>query len=408
MNRWLAALRPDRGGPNAVGPLSGRGWAATVIALHLFTALVLVLAFLTAVLGGGHLPAATAVAVLAAGYVLVGARAVRVCADGHAITYLLLLVVALGVVSYDDPSMLYLLTLAYPQVWFLTEAPRPGLLWTGLLGITSTVALVAGIVARGGSPLSAIADSAVGLVFSVVMGLWIGWVLAQSRQRVVLIDELERARAALGRAHHEQGVMTERERLAREVHDTIAQGYTSIVVLAQTAQAELAVGSARVPERLDLIAEVARDNLRETRAIVAAFSPVALDGSTLIEALNRLGARFARETGLAVDVEAADVTRASWTLSRDQEVVLLRTAQEGLSNSRRHADARRVWVTLTHEGPEVVLRVHDDGAGFEPTVAAGYGLIGLEGRIQQAGGALDVSSAPGRGTVLAARLPAAP
>lgn len=171
-----------------------------MIALHLFTALVLVLAFLTAVLGGGHLPAATAVAVLAAGYVLVGARAVRVCADGHAITYLLLLVVALGVVSYDDPSMLYLLTLAYPQVWFLTEAPRPGLLWTGLLGITSTVALVAGIVARGGSPLSAIADSAVGLVFSVVMGLWIGWVLAQSRQRVVLIDELERARAALGRA----------------------------------------------------------------------------------------------------------------------------------------------------------------------------------------------------------------
>lgn len=407
MNRLLAALAPDRGGPDNAEPLSGRGWAATVITLHVFTALILVLAFLTAVLDGGHAPAATAVAVLAAGYLLVGARAVRVCADGPAITYLLLLVVVLGVVSYNDPAMLFLLTLAYPQVWFLTEAPRPGLLWTALLGITSTVCLIAGLAVRGGSPLSAIAASAVGLVFSVAMGLWVGWVLAQSRQRAVLIDELEQTRAELGRAHHEQGVVAERERLAREVHDTIAQGYTSIVVLAQTAQAELAAGSARVPERLELIAEVARDNLRETRAIVAAFSPVALDGSTLVEALNRLGARFARETGLTVDVEVADVAVASWTLSRDHEVVLLRTAQEGLSNARRHADATRVGLTLTREGRDVVLRVHDDGAGFGPTVAAGYGLTGLDGRVQQAGGALDVSSAPGRGTVLAARLPAA-
>ena len=129
------------------------------------------------------------------------------------------------------------------------------------------------------------------------------------RQRAALIRELESTRAELAELHHAAGqVRAERERLAREVHDTLAQGYTSIVVLAQTAAAPAARRPVAAAERVAVIEEVARENLAEARAMVAAFAPVALDSATLVEALRRLSERFGRETGLAtrVDVSALD------------------------------------------------------------------------------------------------------
>ncbi len=405
VSRLWEAVRPQRGGEHCTAPLPGAAWRHTVVGLHVFSALILVLTFVTALVADGPRDhtAAAAVGVLAAGYLLIGSRAVEDQADGRAVTYLVLLVSALGVVAWSDPSLLFLLTLAYPQVWFLVESPRPGLIWTTLLAGASTTGLVVGVAQRGGSTLSAAADSAVGLVFSVAMGLWVARVLAQSRQRAALIDELEQARSRLAEAHHSQGVMAERERLAREVHDTLAQGYTSVVVLAQTAAAELALAPERARERLTLIEEVARDNLRETRAIVAAFAPVALDGSTLVDALRRLAERFGRETGVAVSVDV-DIP-FGYALTRDDEIVLLRSAQEAMANARRHSGATTVALSLACEGAEVVVRVRDDGIGFDPAAALGTGLSGLRERVRQVGGALDVESSPGHGTLLAARVP---
>jgi signal transduction histidine kinase len=242
-----------------------------------------------------------------------------------------------------------------------------------------------------------------------LLGLWVSRVLYQSAHRADLIEQLERTRAELALAEHERGVLAERERLAREVHDTLAQGYTSIVVLAQTAAAQVEGDPGGAQERLELIEEVARDNLREARAMVAAFAPAGLEDSTLVEALERLAERFARETGLAVRVDTAALTGAV-ALRRDEEVVLLRGAQEALTNVRRHASARSVVVRLSVAGEEehrqVSVHVEDDGVGFDPAAASGTGLEGLRGRVASVGGAVDVTSAPGEGTRVTLRVPA--
>ncbi len=201
---------------------------------------------------------------------------------------------------------------------------------------------------------------------------------------------------------------SERERLAREVHDTLAQGYTSIVVLAQTAAAALPPDATGVAERLALIEEVARENLAEARAMVAAFSPVALDSATLVEALERLVERFGRETGLATRLDTAAL--GSIDLSRSEEVVLLRGAQEALANVRRHASATAVVLRVssvgTGEARQVSVHVEDDGVGFDPASAAGVGLAGLRDRAEEVGGAVDVVSSPGQGTRVTVRVPA--
>ena len=235
-------------------------------------------------------------------------------------------------------------------------------------------------------------------------------VLEQSRQRATLIRELETTRAELAAAHREQGILAERERLAREVHDTLAQGYTSIVVLAQTAAAALPPSAAEAAERLALIEEVARENLAEARAMVAAFAPVALDSSTLVEALQRLAERFGRETGIPTRLDTAALSSGDPGLSRGEGIVLLRGAQQALANVRRHAAASAVVLRVARvgsgESAQVSVHVEDDGVGFDPAAAAGVGLAGLRERAEEVGGALDVASAPGQGTRVTVRVPA--
>ena len=159
--------------------------------------------------------------------------------------------------------------------------------------------------------------------------------------------------------------------------------------------------TARVAERLTVVEEVARENLQEARAVVAAFSPPALADAGLAEALHRLGERHTRETGVpvAVDVDAV-------ALDRDREVVLLRAAQEALVNVRRHAQASGATVALCNDGPDVTLRIHDDGRGFDPGTA-GIGLTGLAARAREVGGASEVVLVRGRGTTVTVRVPRA-
>jgi signal transduction histidine kinase len=294
-------------------------------------------------------------------------------------------------------------------VWFLAESLRRGILWTLALALAST--LGPGIAwTRGEEPLSGPGQTLVGLVFSIAMGIWISRVLEQSQQRAVLIRELERTRAELAELHHAQGMAAERERLAREVHDTLAQGYTSIVVLAQTAAAGLPPGADGVAERLALIEEVARENLGEARAMVAAFSPLALDSATLVEALERLVERFGRETGLATRLDTSALGDGGAELSRSEEVVLLRGAQEALANVRRHASATAVVLRVSRvgagESAQVSVHVEDDGVGFDPDDAPGAGLAGLRDRAEEVGGTVDVVSALGQGTRVTVRVPA--
>jgi signal transduction histidine kinase len=247
------------------------------------------------------------------------------------------------------------------------------------------------------------------LLSSLLLGIWISRIIDQSRERAALIEQLKTTRTELGEAHHAQGVMAERERVAREIHDTLAQGYTSIIMLAQTARAELEAhpddrcATPTAHARLDSIELVARENLDEARMLVAAFSPVALEGATLSDAVRRLAERFGAETGVAIDIEVP--ASGLGALSKDCQVVLLRAAQEALTNVRRHAQARLVTLRLSAEEAGVLVEIEDDGIGFGPDKAAGFGLTGMRDRARDTGGQLEVASVPGQGTLVRVRVP---
>ena len=394
-------------GGDGGSPLSERGRRLTDVALHVAFAALVGAAVATVLAGdvdGSRVVLLAALATWVAAYVCLGARAVSDPLRPRAPAYLVVVVLVVGVIAWEQPSLLFLMFLAFPQVWFLVGSVGAGAGWTVVLALAATLGPAIAWTA-GDEPLWGPGETLVGMVFSLAMGLWVFRVLEQSAQRAALIQELESTRAELAAAHREQGVVAERERWAREVHDTLAQGYTSIVVLAQTAAVQLPGDPVAAAERIALIEEVARENLAEARAMVAAFAPVALDDVTLVEALERLTERFGRETGLATRLDTAALGDGGSGLTRAEEIVLLRGAQEALANVRRHAAASAVVLRLSRIGEAVSVHVEDDGVGFDVAGAAGVGLAGLRDRAEEVGGAVEVASVPGEGTRVTVRVP---
>jgi signal transduction histidine kinase len=234
-----------------------------------------------------------------------------------------------------------------------------------------------------------------GLAFSLLIGTYIHRIVRQSEERAELITALESSRAEVARLSHETGVNAERARLAGEIHDTLAQGFTSIITLVQAAESEVDSPNAR--RLLDLAARTARENLAESRALVAALAPSALSGGSLADALGRQVERLRAETG----VDARFHAEGAAPLSTGVEVLLLRAAQEALANVRKHAAASTVDVSLTQTDLGVTLRVTDDGVGFDPDdQTAGFGLRGMRARAEQVAATVSVLSAPGAGTTV--------
>lgn len=230
------------------------------------------------------------------------------------------------------------------------------------------------------------------IMFSVLMGTWITRIVTQSQERAELIKELEASREEVGRLSREAGVAAERARLAAEIHDTLAQGFTSLVTLVQAAESELDRDSAKARKHLTLAARTARENLTEARALVAGLTPTALGTGSVDQAIRRQFERFAEETGIAVTYQASGDSAALPTVL---EVVLLRMVQESLTNVRKHARARNVTVSLQVNESRALLRVGDDGRGFDTTdPVSGYGLRGMHNRAAQVGGTLSVHSGP--------------
>ncbi len=199
----------------------------------------------------------------------------------------------------------------------------------------------------------------------------------------------------------EAGVLDERARLAREIHDTLAQGLTGIVTQLEAAGAG---DPAAARAHIDTAAALARENLTEARRSVEALAPGRLADAGLPDAIADMAKAWAETAGVAVHVE---VTGDPRRLLPDLEVTLFRVAQEALANTGKHARATRAGVTLSYMGDVVVLDVVDDGAGFEPgSGGGGYGLAGMEQRVRRVAGTLDVESAPGEGTAVSATVPA--
>jgi signal transduction histidine kinase len=235
---------------------------------------------------------------------------------------------------------------------------------------------------------------------SAAAGVWLGFwnirVIEQSVERGQLIEQLEESRAEVARLSHTAGVAEERARLAGEIHDTLAQGFTSIITLLQAADPRLR------DERVALAVRTARENLAEARALVSDLSPAALAAGSLPDSVRRAASRFSEESGVPATVR---VTGPSRPLPTSIEVVLLRATQEALTNVRRHAGAGSAQVLLAFADDAVRLTVRDDGRGFTPGDADGFGLNGMRARASQVNGTLTVASKAGRGTTIELEVP---
>ncbi len=338
-----------------------------------------------------------AVAVYAALFLVLRRRAV-VERSPAAIALIVATVLFAGVVAGLEPLLAIAQCFAYPAVWVLSEGRRD-----------ATVASIGVAIAVGaGFSVSITDDNAwqqillsqtLSVGFSIIMGNWIWRIAEFGAEKTRLLDELTAAQDELAALHRDAGITAERARMSREVHDTVAQSLTGLVLLAQRARRGFASGSLD-DETLELIETSARDALAETRALVAAAAPVELTQGGIAEALERLAERFERETRIRVSVS----TSLDEPLDRDTEVVLLRCAQEGLANVRKHSAAAHARMELTVASGDARLVLSDDGRGFPAEARAGFGLAGLRDRLALAGGTLEVDGTPGA-TALTATLP---
>ncbi|MER7846665.1 sensor histidine kinase [Kitasatospora sp. NPDC096077] len=262
--------------------------------------------------------------------------------------------------------------------------------------------------------LPATADATLVLLPPAVAALATGVFLFMARQAArqrALIADLVRTRRELAATERREGTLAERERLAMEIHDTLAQGLSSQQMLLQAADRTWEADPATARGHVRTAAEVAARNLAEARRFVHDLAPVELaDGGTLDRALRALAERESAESGLPVRFHL-DGTPVP--LPTAVQAALLRIAQGALANVREHAGASTAAITLSFLGDQAVLDVADDGQGFDPSAdrprnaagARGYGLSAMRARLRQLGGTLTVESTPGEGTVVSAAIP---
>jgi len=319
-----------------------------------------------------------------------------------AVALIVLVVVAAGVGVAFTPSFAFVQLIVFPLVWVLAPSTRTAVAANVAVAVAVAVGFLISTGTGGEAVIAALITESISLGMSLAIGAWITSIATGSEERQRLLDELRSAQEQLAALSRDAGVTSERERLAREIHDTVAQDLAGLVMLAERVRSE--TDTRARDEQLDALVDGARSALAETRSLVAASAPVAFAQGGLADALDKLGARFTRETGVAVLV-SGDVPA---DLDRDGQVVLLRAAQEALANTRKHAAATRVSVSVESTEDRVGIVVADDGAGFDAEVRGsdgGFGLPGLRDRLALVGGELRVHSTPGSGTTVTAALP---
>jgi signal transduction histidine kinase len=237
---------------------------------------------------------------------------------------------------------------------------------------------------------------------------------AERRQR--LLDDLLRTQDDLAAAERTAGALSERQRLSREIHDSVTQDLASVSLLLEAATAQWQLDPARSHGYVRQAAVSARQGLVEARGLVGALArPAVLDGSDLPQALARLASTTLLSSGAAPAVFVEGTPRP---VSDEVAAAAVRTARGALANVAEHASATRAVLTLTYLPDAISLDVRDDGRGFAHQASAhaargaggdgrGFGLSGIRSRVAALGGTVVVESAPGDGTALAVLLPTA-
>lgn len=335
--------------------------------------------------------------------------------------------------------------IALTAAWCLTLVAAPDFAWVafGLYFLVLHVAvrpiavalvavvLVASIAALASRPGAQNAGSVVGPVMGMIVAIGISWIYAQLRaestrrrelvtQLVAAQDDVLATQETLALAQHRAGVLAERERLAHDIHDTLAQGFSSIVLLSRAGLARASNGAepigpdatrpdAATVSLLEQIETTAAQGLADSREVVHALTPSDLVDAPLSGALERLTARLTEHTGIRADTTCDGEPRA---LPAPVDVALLRIAQSALANVRTHSRAERVGVTLSYRPDDVGLEIIDDGIGFTdadveraPLGGSGFGLRAMRERLETLGGRLEIESSPGEGAAVIATIP---
>ncbi|UPO76256.1 sensor histidine kinase [Arthrobacter sp. Helios] len=341
-------------------------------------------------------------------------RSGRFDPERHGLAWLAVVTGLWGVLMVLSPDFSWL---AFPL--FFLELRLLSVRSAVLAVSATTAAVVAAQWAHAGTFHAAmLLGPAIGAGFAVIMGMAYQALYTEVTNQRRALDELHRTRTELARSQREQGVLAERERLAREIHDTLAQGLASIVLVSRSAQDSLGAGELdSVRERLRTVESTAAENLAEARRFVRDLRTPQNDAGSLPDRLLRACAAVqdqAAAQGQALEcrfrLEGNPVQ-----LPAPYEVAILRAVQSALANVLRHAGASAAVVTLAFVGQDVTLDIFDNGRGFDPAGlpardqprpdGTGYGLISIRDRVTALGGSMDLESAPGEGTVLGIRLP---
>lgn len=274
---------------------------------------------------------------------------------------------------------------------------------TAVVVLTTAIAVVAFGLYRG-FDLAGLIGPVLGAGVAITIASGYQALTREVRQRQQLIEELTRTQSQLALAERAAGVVEERERLAREIHDTLSQSLSSIIMLLHAAQRS-GPGSTGGHERLEQAREAAEDALAETRGFIHALVPPSLRTGDIAEALSRLARQTEDATGLRV---ALTVPQDTGTLPTPVKAGLLRIAQSAMANVAQHAHATRVDMTLTRLDDEIILDVVDDGEGFDlgqlttSRDRPAFGLVAMKERAASLGGTLVVESSRGLGTSVVA------
>lgn len=404
----------EAGGPGRAEPDWGR-WYERLLVLLPWLLLPVSTGIVMAQPGQGWADRAVTLGLVAVAAGWVYARHTRLSAEcrGRTLPMLVyfvgLLALCVALMARDSAFLLFTIT-----GFFHAYQLRP---WqVGVAGVFCTSVALNSMAGGGpeataqsiGIYLGVIAIQTAGIGVGIVMG---EKVTEQHERRKRMVARLEATleenaglHAQLLTQAREAGTLDERQRMAGEIHDSLAQGLTGIITQVQAAQ-RIWHSPEQAREHVDRALALARDSLAEARRSVQALRPRQLEEAHLPEALGELARRWENDSDIAVRF---DVTGERAALSPAIEVVLFRVAQEALHNVLRHAQASRVGLTLSYLTDEILLDVRDDGCGMNGDAGHGFGLRSMGQRVRGVGGAMEIESAPGEGTAISVRVPAIP
>jgi len=241
---------------------------------------------------------------------------------------------------------------------------------------------------------------------AIFIGIWISRIIEQSAERRLLIEQLEAAQAELAAAERREGILEERQRLTREIHDTLAQGFTSIVMHLEAADQAMHSDPETLQKHMDRAKSTARSSLEAARRVIRDLRPDLLEKGSLTDAINRATTHWQNKTGITANFTS---TGDPIPLVSMVEVTLLRTVQESLNNIWKHAQATEAQVTLSYMGDLVMLDIQDNGVGLDVPSASpfdgGFGLQSMRERVEQCGGSIVLESDLGEGTTVTVSIP---